>query len=90
LHELLKFSYDGNSIGTHLGDTSREMSGHIDLFIDFASAAGVFSKHNFNGGIQAVTQGEGYHGIVFSISNVAPVSHEFRPVSMAALICMSY
>jgi len=88
--------YDGNQIGAHFGDALRFFSGHArgwvgDVFHDMGGCFSIITGAHANmiawHEVFPVETGSGFN---FNPSLVVPTAHENRPVSISALICMSY
>jgi len=86
--------YDGNGIGTFLGDTSRSVYGELGGFFSpgVDTAEGVFFQNIRNP--LSTLEGGGYTGAVINIvcdlSRAVPVSHEFRGASISVSAYISY
>ncbi|MCL2832088.1 MAG: hypothetical protein FWD78_02865 [Treponema sp.] len=82
--------YDGNAIGKFIGDTGRSFTGSFGFVIDGWGSSGIFDYANGPGWTVAITGDKILKAVYVTSSNIYPVSHEFRPVSTSALICLSY
>jgi len=88
--------YDGNSIGTFVADAIRDISGSVRSWVGniFHNLNGCFSvfmeSHTHTIAYYDCVAQELCSGFNFNPSLVVPTANENRPVSISALICMSY
>jgi hypothetical protein len=83
--------YDGNAIGTYIGDASRDIKGARGLLTWDPPGSGIFSSAGVlvEGVVNTGVAGS-VEIICIDISRVVPTANEFRPASISVLVCVSY
>jgi len=96
LHDLLIFHYNGNGIGSFISDAMRRIYGEADVLARSGSEGTDGSVTlAIREGFASIDSGSGSWSVftgpyVIDPSLIVPETTEFRPCSIAVLVCMSY
>jgi hypothetical protein len=93
--------YDGKSIGTFIADAIRNITGHIesgDVNVNYWNILGqrgvifpsIFGDSSYCAVLEAVAQVNQMIGFNLDVSRQVPTSHENRPASISAMVCITY